>query len=309
MTMQPPPTAVSEVDAEAVASYHRDGYLIVEGLLDDVMRHRMKRALADLIERSRAVTSHDDVYDLEPAHCAEEPRVRRIKKPHLRDPVFDEFMRQPKVLAVLSALLGPSGVRLHGSKLNLKSPEYGSPVEWHQDWAFYPHTNDDVLAIGVLLDDATPENGPLLVVPGSHKGPIYDHHGPDGRFCGAIDPARDAIDYDAAVPMIAKGGSASFHHVRAVHGSAQNRSAASRNLLLYEFTAADAFPLLGVGDWDEFNGQLLLGSATVVPRLVDCPIRMPLPPAANPGSIYENQTALTRRFFEREAVPARSVQT
>jgi hypothetical protein len=81
------------------------------------------------------------------------------KKPHLVHPVFAEFMRSPRLLAVLSALLGPSGVRLHGSKLNLKAPEIGSPVEWHQDWAFYPHTNDDLLAVGVLLDDATDQNG------------------------------------------------------------------------------------------------------------------------------------------------------
>ena len=224
---------------------------------------------------------------------AAQPRVRRIKKPHLVHPVFAEFMRSPRLLAVLSALLGPSGVRLHGSKLNLKAPEYGSPVEWHQDWAFYPHTNDDLLAVGVLLDDATEQNGPLLVLPGSHRGPTYDHHGRDGHFCGAMDPARDALDFAAALPLIAPAGSCSFHHVRAVHGSAQNRSAHSRNLLLYEFAAADAFPLLGVprlgrvqraGCWS--------ATPTVVPRTVDCPIRMPLPPAKNQGSIYENQTAL-----------------
>ena len=43
-------------------------------------------------------------------------------------------------------LIGP-GVRYNGHKLNMKSGEYGSPVEWHQDWAFYPHTNDDLLAV------------------------------------------------------------------------------------------------------------------------------------------------------------------
>ena len=52
---------------------------------------------------------------------------------------------------------------------------------------FYPHTNDDVLAIGVMLDDMTEENGPLLIMPGSHKGPTYDHHS-NGFFAGAIDP-------------------------------------------------------------------------------------------------------------------------
>ena len=297
------------LDRDAIERYRRDGVIVVEGLLDEVTRQRMKQVLAELMERSRGVTTHDDIYDLEPAHSATEPRVRRIKKPHLVHPVFAEFMRSPALLDVLSALLGTSGVRLHGSKLNLKSPQYGSPVEWHQDWAFYPHTNDDVLAVGVLLDDATEENGPLLVLPGSHLGPTFDHHGPDGRFCGAMDPARDRLDFASAIPLIAPAGSCSFHHVRAVHGSAQNRSSQSRNLLLYEFTAADAFPLLGITDWDEFNARLLVGSATVVPRTVPCPIRMPYPPALNQGSIYENQTVVAHRYFEAPPTAPRALST
>ena len=297
------------LDDAAIERYRRDGFIVVEGLLDDVTREQMKQVLAALIEGAGKVSTHDDVYDLEPTHSAAEPRVRRIKKPHVVDPVFAEFMRAPGLLEVLSALLGPSGVRLHGSKLNLKSPEGGSPVEWHQDWAFYPHTNDDLLAVGVLLDDATEHNGPLLVLPGSHRGPTYDHHGSDGCFCGAMDPVRDRLDFAAAVPLIAPAGSCSFHHVRAVHGSAQNRSAASRNLLLYEFAAADAFPLLGIADWNDFNERLLLGSPTVVPRMVDCPIRMPFPPARNQGSIYENQTALESRYFDQQPARPRAAQT
>ena len=301
--MQIKESCMADIDPDALSRYRRDGVIVVEGLLDDVTRKRMKQALADLIEKSRGVRAHDEVYDLEPSHSAEQPRVRRIKRPHVVHPVFAEFMRSPRLLAVLTALLGPSGVRLHGSKLNLKAPEFGSPVEWHQDWAFYPHTNDDLLAVGVLLDDATPENGPLLVLPGSHRGPTHDHHGPDGIFCGAMDPGRDRLDFAAAKPLLAPAGSCSFHHVRAVHGSEQNRSQQSRNLLLYEFAAADAFPLMGVPDWSEFNSRLLVGQPTMVPRVVDCPIRMPLPPAKNQGSIYENQTALERLYFQRDPVP------
>ena len=170
--------------------------------------------------------------------------------------------------------------------------------------AFYPHTNDDILAVGVLLDDATPDNGPLLVLPGSHRGPTFDHHGSDGRFCGAMEPARDQLDYGSALALVAPAGACSFHHVRAVHGSAQNRSLHSRNLLLFEFAAADAFPLLGVPDWDDFNARLVVGQPTVVPRTVACPVRLPLPPARSQGSIYENQTALTSRYFDQQAAPA-----
>jgi len=281
--------------------YQEQGAVVVEGLLGDAMRKVMNTVLADLVERSRAVAAHDGVYDLEPGHSAAEPRVRRIKAPHKVHPVFDEFMRSPALLAVLRDLLGPS-VRLHGSKLNLKAARFGSPVEWHQDWPFYPHTNDDLLAVGVMLDDTTIENGAMYVLPGTHKGPTWDHHGADGRFCGAMDFAASGLKFDDAVACVGPAGSCSFHHVRAVHGSAQNRSNHPRGLLLYEMAAADAFPLMGIPDYEDFKRRLLCGQDTIVPRIVDCPVRMPLPPAMNQGSIYENQTASEKRFFELNSI-------
>ena len=285
------------ISRQQIDQYHDEGSIIVPGVLDEFTRKRMQAVLAGLVENSRTVSAHDDVYDLEPGHSSDEPRVRRIKKPHVVDPVFTEFMRSPSLTSILQALLGDN-VRLHGSKLNLKAPQFGSPVEWHQDWAFYPHTNDDLLAVGVMLDDTTVENGAMYVIPGTHKGPTFDHHGADGYFCGAINPETCGLDFSMAVPCEGAAGSCSFHHVRLVHGSAQNTSNRSRGLLLYEAGAADAFPLLGIADYDEFKSRLLCGEETIVPRFRHAPARMPFPPAKNQGSIYENQIAGSKRYFE-----------
>jgi hypothetical protein len=260
----------------------------------------MKEVIADLIAKAKGVTKHNDVYDLEPSHTPQAPRVRRIKKPHVVNPIFWEFAKSPKILEVCTRLLGPN-VRLHGSKLNMKDPMYGSPVEWHQDWAFYPHTNDDLLAIGVMLDDVELENGAMMVLPGTHKGPVYDHHA-EGRFCGAMDPAAIKLPYDKAVPVTGPAGTASFHHVRLVHGSAQNTSDKPRQLLLYECGAADAWPLVNFSTLDEFDSRMLCGEPTIEPRVEKVPMRMPFPPALNPGSIYEMQTSTQRRYFERVEV-------
>jgi phytanoyl-CoA hydroxylase len=276
--------------------------LLVENLLDGTTRARMKEVIADLIARAKGVAQHNDVYDLEPTHTPEAPRVRRIKKPHVVNPIFWDFAKSPTLLEVVTKLLGPN-IRLHGSKLNMKDPKYGSPVEWHQDWAFYPHTNDDLLAIGVMLDDVELGNGPLMVLPGTHKGPVYDHHA-DGRFCGAIDPVAVKLPYDQAVAVTGKAGSASFHHVRLVHGSAQNSSDQPRQLLLYECGAADAWPLVNFTTFEEYEGRMLRGESTIEPRVEKVPMRMPFPPALNPGSIYENQTSTQRRYFERVEVAA-----
>ncbi len=279
-------------------AYRRDGFVVVPDLLGPQTLRELREIIAELVAAAGKVDTHTAVYDLEPGHTPAEPRVRRIKQPHKVHPAFDAVVRSGPVMEVLTELLGPD-LRLQGSKLNMKAARYGSPVEWHQDWAFYPHSNDDMLAIGVMLDDMDLENGPLMVVPGSHKGPIWNHHGEDGRFCGLVNPDDIAAEAASAVALTGRAGSMSFHHVRALHGSALNTSDRSRNLLLYEVAAADAWPILGVADFDDFNRRLLSGRPTVEPRVTSVPVRLPLPPAARQGSIYENQTSAGRFYFER----------
>jgi ectoine hydroxylase-related dioxygenase (phytanoyl-CoA dioxygenase family) len=288
---------ISEKDVEA---YRRDGVIVVPEVLDSATLARVRQLIAEVVAGAAEITEHNEVYDLEPGHTRETPRVRRIKTPHKVHPIFNEIVRSKPMIEILTQLLGPA-LRLHGSKLNMKSAQYGSPVEWHQDWAFYPHTNDDVLAIGVLLDDCDLSNGPMLVTPGTHNREVWNHHGEDGHFAGLIDPEEIKDEIGRAIPCMGKPGSMSFHHVRALHGSALNTSDRPRNLLLYEVAASDAWPLMGVKDFDEFNSRLLAGDIVVTPRLTDVPVRMPLPPAKKQGSIYETQSASKKSYFAKAA--------
>ncbi len=282
-----------------IEQYRELGYLVVSGVFDAELLAEIRGAVDAIIADAGKVTTHTDVYDLEESHTQQAPRVRRIKTPHKHFPFFAELTRNPRITGVLAQLIG-SDLRLHGAKLNMKSAGYGAAVEWHQDWAFYPHTNDDVLATGLYLDDCDMANGPLLVVPGTHKGPVYDHHA-DGYFVGAMAPEIEGLDYAKAVPLTGKAGSMTIHHARLVHGSALNTSSKPRRLLLHEYTAADAWPLMGVANFDEFNGRMVLGKPTIEPRLTGVPVRMPLPPAPFQGSIYENQRAAAKRFFASAA--------
>ena len=168
------------LDRAQIEFYREQGYLLVEDVLDPPLLDRLRRATYEMIERSRGVTVSDSVYDLDEGHSAANPRLTRIKSPHLNVPGFDEVLHMPKVRSVLQALLGEV-VRLQTTKLNTKAPGGGAAVEWHQDWAFYPHTNDDLLAIGVMLEDVDASNGPLMVIPGTHKGPVLSHFR-DGVF-------------------------------------------------------------------------------------------------------------------------------
>jgi phytanoyl-CoA hydroxylase len=280
---------------QQLEAYERDGVLLVEDMADEATLATMRRALAALVAASASVTTHNEIYDLEPDHTPEVPRLRRIKHPHLRHAVFRDFCTSEPLLTILKQLLGPH-IRMHNSKLNVKAPNGGAPLEWHQDWAFHPHTNASLLAVGLMLEDCTLDKGPMLVIPGSHKGPVHDHNAA-GRFCGAIDPERVKLDYDQAIACVGKAGTLSIHHTFAVHGSAANRSAFARPFLLYEFMAADAWPLMGVRDLDEFDSRMICGEKTYCPRMEAVPVRLPLPPAENLGSIYENQSSAANRYF------------
>jgi ectoine hydroxylase-related dioxygenase (phytanoyl-CoA dioxygenase family) len=278
-----------------IAEYNEVGAIVVPEILTADEVSRLRQVTSEFVDRARNVTAHTEIYDLEDSHTPENPRVRRIKTAHLHHAEYARLVRHPKIVAVLQDLWGPD-IRFDTAKLNMKSAGFGAPVEWHQDWAFYPHTNDDLAAVGVMFDDMEMANGPLMIIPGSHRGPIFDHH-VDGVFVGAMNPDNNEVDFASAVPLIGKAGSITVHHVRAVHGSAPNVSDMDRRLLLFQFRAADAWPLLGFRDGIGKYKELMVCGQHREPRLADAPVRMPLPPAELQGSLYENQKGMKSRFF------------
>lgn len=285
------------LSATQVDFYRANGYLTIENVLTPEQLDEAHHIVGELVAKSRTVTSNDDVYVLEPGHSAETPRLARIKAPSQQHPFFDELMRSAPILDCVEALIG-ANIRFQGEKLNLKAAGVGSAVEWHQDFAFYPHTNDDLLAVGVALDDCTLQNGCLLVIPGSHRGPtVLDHH-QDGYFIGAITPSRDEIDLSRAVPAEVKAGGISIHHAHMMHASAPNRSANPRRLLLYQYAAVDAWPLGGAPDWDAYNAKIVRGEPTVQVRMIAQTAPAPMPkPDDSGGAIFGLQAQVKETAF------------
>src|SRR5437667_7968639 len=164
--------------------FQRDGFCVVEGFLD-------RNEVADFlksIERicTGATVEHHDAtrLEMEPDQCPEGNRVRRIYEPCTHYPAFRALSDSKKLLDSLAQLLGLN-LTFHYSKINMKPPEVGSVVEWHQDLAYYPLTNSDSLAVLIYLDKADASNGCLKVIPGRHRGPLMDHT-LEGTFQGKI---------------------------------------------------------------------------------------------------------------------------
>lgn len=272
--------------------YQANGYLVLPAHLPKQIIDDAQAEIARLSQHAVTIDQSDDLIDVEDSHSRAEPRIRRIKRPDLQSDFFNTLLRSDLILGPARDLIGPN-IRMHTTKLNMKKAEYGAPVQWHQDVAFYPHTNDDVLAIGVVFDDVEFENGPLQVFPGSHKGSILDHHH-NGVFAGSVDLAEAGLDLKDATSLTGPAGTISIHHGRMLHGSALNTSPRNRQILFYEMMAADAFPVAGAmtpfTTMEDYDSRILCGEPTKEPRLENIPIRIPQPQPAKAGSIYEIQS-------------------
>ena len=288
---------------EQLQTYREKGYVAAPGLISKAKVEELASVVDTFVEASRRVGRSDAVFDLGAGHTPARPLLRRIKNPQDQHPTFKDILYDDALVGALVQILGPN-VRLYTGvqKVNLKPVGESEPVNWHQDWATYPHTNDSLCAAAIFLDDVTEENGPLMGIPGTHKGPAYDHRNDEGVFVGAINARKCGLDVSTAEALTGPAGTVSFHHTRVVHGSVTNQSNRTRRLLIYTFSAADAWPLSGtytpriVGPkdnesitLDEYDARIVAGEPTLEPRLEAVPARLPLPIAVHGGSVYEIQ--------------------
>jgi phytanoyl-CoA hydroxylase len=176
--------------------------------------------------------------EMEPKQRPEGKLVRRVYAPCSYYPRFRALSESNELLDCVEQLLGPN-LSFHYSKLNVKPQSIGSVVEWHQDLSYYPLTNPDSLAVLLYLDDATPSNGCLQMIPRRHVGPMMDHN-TGGYFQGKI---TEPVDTSNAVYLEGKAGSAIFMHGKTPHASAPNTSSEPRRTLILSYRAADAFPI------------------------------------------------------------------
>ena len=233
-------TAPAVLTEEQVGQYQREGWLSVPALVDDEWLGRLRAVTEEFVDASRALTESTPLYDLEADHTSEEPRLRRLSAPTELHATYWEFASQSVITDVVCDLIGPN-VKFHHSKLNFKAPRGGEEVKWHQDIQFWPHTNYDLLTVGVFLEDVEPGMGEVGFVPGSHDGPLFDLYDGDVWVGALADADVPQAGVERAVYPTGPAGTITVHNCRTVHGSAPNRSDRARPLLLQTYAPADAY--------------------------------------------------------------------
>jgi ectoine hydroxylase-related dioxygenase (phytanoyl-CoA dioxygenase family) len=172
--------------------------------------------------------------------------VRRIFDPIARHQAFHDLVLNPKILDVVESLIGPN-IQLHHTKLNLKPPSSREArFEWHQDYPFFPHTNFDLLAVMIFLDDSTQENGCLTIIPGSHTwGPRNHLFAKDGAFSSQLEDKSVLEDRSLWVHVPVPAGGMELHHCNMLHSSTANLGNRPRSAMVIQYRAADNVALGG----------------------------------------------------------------
>lgn len=181
----------------------------------------------------------------------------------LRDePAVRALARSAAVRGVAEAALGPGAFAVRGILFD-KTPGANWKVVWHQDLTIavrerrevpgfgpwtekggVPHVQPPaallarMLAVRVHLDDCTEANGPVRVLPGSHRG---------GRLTAAeVDRWRAAVP--EVVCTVPRGGILAFHALL-LHASSPAREPAHRRVVHLEYAAAEWAALPGGLSW------------------------------------------------------------
>ena len=254
--------------------YFRDGYLGAPALIDPSRLAQLNERSAHYVDESRFAPG-DRRFDVEPDHSAERPRLRRLNSPVDVDPVFWEFAARGPFVDIAEDLLGPD-IKFHHAKLNYKWSGGGEGVQWHQDIQFWPHTNYDVLTIGVYLTDVSADMAPMGVIPGSHAGPLYDLYDHALQWTGSIrDEDIPGIHVEQASYIAGPAGTITVHNCRSVHGSPRNWSDRPRPLLLCAYSAGDAMPITDLVAKTPHGDEIVRGQRARWARFDPRPVLMP----------------------------------
>lgn len=242
-------------------SYFDNGYLLIENAISSQILSKLQDSTAQAIDDSRQVTQSDATWDLEPGHRSDNPRLRRLTSPNDYDDTYWAYASSETITEILSDLIGPD-IKFHHSKLNFKWAGGGEEVKWHQDISFWPHTNYTPCTVGLYLEDCSDEQGPLGVIAGSHKGPLFDQYNEDNQWIGCLSD-EDVMQLDMSRETYLPGpaGSITIHNCRTVHGSKINSMDRPRPLLLNAYAAADAMTYTFNPARSKYDQRIVRGQA------------------------------------------------
>jgi phytanoyl-CoA hydroxylase len=229
------------VDDQQIALFREQGYLVIHNAFTEAEVADALAGLLDLIggvyPAYHGVQYEKNTRELVAALPAEQRQdvVRKLFKMVEYDARVAALAQHPQLIALMARLVGDTPALFQDQAL-LKPPLIGREKPWHQDNAYFnlpPET--PVVGVWIALDEATPENGCMFVIPGSQReGPVIHFKRRDWQICDTDVAADEAW----SVPL--KPGGCLIFHGLLHHGTPPSRSPQRRRALQFHYKPAGA---------------------------------------------------------------------
>ena len=248
---------MSVLTPQETARFHRDGYLRFRSVIDDATVHTLRDALDGVIrdEQSRGEDSDRPPefaygHDRKATATAERPAraIHQFINMWKISPEFREVLNNPLIAGAIRDLMGVEHIRLWHDQVISKPPGDNGHFACHHDFYFWPLDRPAMITGWLALDDATPANGCMHVVPGSHRDPRFqpadcdlaDDINLSPAPLGPGEPASLYTDVrtwrpEQAMPVPLKAGECMFHHCLNYHLTPQNTTDRQRRAFVMIF--------------------------------------------------------------------------
>lgn len=227
-----PNTAPTVLTREQVEHYNRNGYIMPLRIFTESEAAELRRYFDGLLR----------------TYTAEGKDSYSISSAHLRHGRVWDVLTNPRVVALVSDLLGPSVVAW-GSHFFCKMPRDGKTVSWHQDASYWPLTPSKAVTVWLAIDDADRENACMRYIPGTQVLGHLTYKLSETDESNVLDQTVPEVEkYGAPVYVELKAGEASLHSDLLLHGSEANASTRRRCGLTLRYTTGDVQAHMG---WHE----------------------------------------------------------
>jgi phytanoyl-CoA hydroxylase len=223
MTHIPMKTKLSQ---DQIQKYRNDGFLYVPGLLDGGEVVKLKNAILEAIStmgRRRVAGEGADLIDKDTS--GSKIFTQRLNLWKINETV-KSFMLNPELGRLMCEMEGVEGLRVFHDQALIKEP-YGLPTAWHLDDPLFSFHSRHAISVWIALEDATPYNGCMCFVPGSHKLARFETTG-FGTNLGELFQMYPKMGEIDTVPVPMKAGDCSFHNGLTAHGAGANMTRGRR---------------------------------------------------------------------------------
>ena len=223
-----------------LARFHDQGYLVVSHAFSptevqdalDGLLHLLSGQVADFTNIMYERKAHGAALASMPPEVRQD-YVRKFMWFVEYDARLKAMAYHPQLIKLVTRLVGDAPALFQDMAL-LKPPKIGREKPWHQDHAYFdlPLTTT-VVGVWIALDEATPDNGCMIVQPGSHRaGPVVHFQRRDWQICDTFGRRPEAV----AVPL--QPGGALFFHSLIHHGTPANDSDKRRRAVQFHYAPA-----------------------------------------------------------------------